>query len=34
MRIVFRCDPAIEKDLPRPVPARAALLYLLGAMPA
>ncbi|HEX2943860.1 MAG TPA: hypothetical protein VHO91_22580 [Rhodopila sp.] len=25
MRIVFRCDPALEPHLPRPVPARAAL---------
>jgi hypothetical protein len=25
MRIVFRCDPALEAHLPRPVPARAAL---------
>jgi hypothetical protein len=25
MRIVFRCDPAIENELMRPVAARAAL---------
>ena len=33
MRIVFRCDPAIENELIRPVPARAALPDWLRAMP-
>ena len=33
MRIVFRCDPAIEPGLLRPVPARAALPDWLRAMP-
>ena len=33
MRIVFRCDPAIENELMRPVPARAALPEWLRAMP-
>ena len=33
MRIVFRCDPAIEKELPRPVPARSALPDWLRTMP-
>jgi hypothetical protein len=33
MRIVFRCDPAIENELMRPVAARAALPDWLRAMP-
>jgi hypothetical protein len=33
MRIVFRCDPAIENELIRPVAARAALPDWLRAMP-
>jgi hypothetical protein len=33
MRIVFRCDPAIENELMRPVAARAALPEWLRAMP-
>ena len=33
MRIVFRCDPAIEHELIRPVPARAALPEWLRTMP-
>jgi hypothetical protein len=34
MRIVFfRCDPAIENELSRPVAARAALAEWLRAMP-
>ena len=33
MRIVFRCDPAIENELMRPVAARAALSEWLRAMP-
>ena len=33
MRIVFRCDPAIEGELMRPVAARAALPDWLRAMP-
>ncbi|MBS0561505.1 MAG: hypothetical protein JSR21_15770 [Proteobacteria bacterium] len=33
MRIVFRCDPALEGRLPRPLPARAALPDWLRAMP-
>ncbi len=33
MRIVFRCDPAIENELMRPVPARAALPDWLRTMP-
>ena len=33
MRIVFRCDPAIEHELIRPVAARAALPDWLRAMP-
>ena len=33
MRIVFRCDPAIENELLRPVAARAALPDWLRAMP-
>jgi hypothetical protein len=32
MRIVFRCDPALEPHLPRPLPARAALPDWLRAM--
>ena len=32
MRIVFRCDPAIENELMRPVAARAALPDWLRAM--
>jgi hypothetical protein len=34
MRMIFRCDPALEKHLPRPVPARAALPDWLRKMPA
>ena len=34
MRMIFRCDPALEKHLPRPVPARGALPDWLRAMPA
>ena len=33
MRILFRCDPAIEDQLPRPVAARAALPNWLRTMP-
>lgn len=33
MRIVFRCDPALEPYLPRPLPARAALPDWLRQMP-
>ena len=33
MRVVFRCDPAIEDELMRPVAARAALPDWLRAMP-
>jgi hypothetical protein len=33
MRIVFRCDPAIERELMRPVAARAALPDWLRTMP-
>lgn len=33
MRIVFRCDPALEGRLPKPVPAREALPDWLAAMP-
>src|ERR1700722_107458 len=33
IRIVFRCDPAIEHELIRPVAARAALPESLRAMP-
>jgi hypothetical protein len=33
MRIVFRCDPALEKHLPPPIPARAALPDWLRSMP-
>ena len=33
MRIVFRCDPALEPYLPRPVPAREALPRWLADMP-
>ena len=33
MRIVFRCDPAIEPELLRPVAARAALPDWLRTMP-
>lgn len=33
MRVTFRCDPALEGLLPRPVPARAALPDWLRAMP-
>ena len=33
MRIVFRCDPAIENELIRPIAARAALPDWLRAMP-
>ena len=33
MRVVFRCDPAIEPELLRPIPARAALPDWLRAMP-
>lgn len=33
MRIVFRCDPALEPHLPRPVPAREALPRWLADMP-
>jgi hypothetical protein len=33
MRIVFRCDPALEPYLPRPVPAREALPRWLTEMP-
>jgi hypothetical protein len=33
MGIVFRCDPAIEPELMRPVAARAALPEWLRAMP-
>src|ERR1700755_868167 len=25
MRMIFRCDPALKKHLPRPIPARSAL---------
>jgi hypothetical protein len=32
MRIIFRCDPALEAHLPRPVPARTALPDWLRAM--
>lgn len=34
MNIQFRCDPALEPYLPRPVPARRALPEWLKAMPA
>ena len=34
MRVVFRCDPALEKELIRPIPARRALPDWLRAMPA
>ncbi len=34
MRMTFRCDPALEKHLPRPYPARSALPDWLRAMPA
>lgn len=33
MRIVFRCDPALEPYLPRPLPAREALPRWLAEMP-
>jgi hypothetical protein len=33
MRIVFRCDPALEKHLPPPIQARAALPDWLRSMP-
>lgn len=33
MRILFRCDPALEGRLPRPVPAKEALPDWLSAMP-
>jgi hypothetical protein len=33
MRVVFRCDPAIENELIRPVAARAALPDWLRTMP-
>ncbi len=33
MRVVFRCDPALEATLPRPVAARAALPDWLRRMP-
>jgi hypothetical protein len=34
MRMIFRCDPALEPHLPRPYPARSALPDWLRAMPA
>ena len=34
MRMIFRCDPALEKYLMRPYPARGALPDWLRAMPA
>jgi hypothetical protein len=34
MRMIFRCDPALEKFLPRPYPGRGALPDWLRAMPA
>ena len=34
MRMIFRCDPALADDLPRPVAARGALPEWLRAMPA
>jgi hypothetical protein len=34
MRMIFRCDPALSDQLPRPVPARGALPDWLRAMPA
>lgn len=34
MRMIFRCDPALADQLPRPVPARTALPDWLRAMPA
>jgi len=34
MRITFRCDPALEPHLPRPLPAREALPDWLRRMPA
>ncbi len=34
MRLVFRCDPALEDSLPKPVPARSALPEWLRQMPA
>ena len=33
MRVVFRCDPAIENELMRPIAARAALPDWLRGMP-
>ena len=33
MRLTFRCDPALEPFLPRPIPARAALPDWLREMP-
>ena len=33
MKIVFRCDPALQEHLPPPLPARAALPDWLRAMP-
>jgi len=33
MRMVFRCDPAIENELIRPIPARAASPDCLRTMP-
>ena len=33
MRMIFRCDPALEKHLPRPIPARSALPDWLRQMP-
>src|SRR6201994_4620088 len=34
MRMIFRCDPALERHLPRPIPARNALPDWLRQMPA